>query len=380
MMFVSVLPTSAFAGGKEVDDPLHSATTYAKEIKDMIKDTKKDIERSYKFLTADQVVYGTVKAMDDTIVALVDGIGNTLIEKDQYTKADIDAVKDYVRAYFDGAVAKKMSENMYKAFDKDGVRDPLLYAQLVADSVSSALTNKDFQKGYEAVVTYWALASLVKDIRDDMKDQYKDFAQSIDQKFAKDFAEKYTTLVDDYIDTIGSAEAKALANSEAMEALALLMLPVDTAYDADKDAVNSQYKTDKAALDTARKDDIAAEEQTLSAAEIAYKQAQLAYDRVMNNKNATADDKKDAADAYKTAVDDYNTAKSDYKTNVKAIEKQYSDDLTALQNTRDDALYNLESQYLADQLNNEFLWEQDYDLEGVNPYGLLWVYPDVIVK
>ena len=82
MMFVSVIPTSAFAGGAAVDNPLYSASEYAEQIKNMIKNTKSNIEKSYKFLAADQVVYGSAKAMDDIIVGLVDGIGDTLIEKD----------------------------------------------------------------------------------------------------------------------------------------------------------------------------------------------------------------------------------------------------------------------------------------------------------
>ena len=171
MMFVAVIPTSAFAG--------------------------------------------SAKAMDDIIVGLVDGIGDTLIEKELMKKAGVDAIKDNVRSYIDGAVAKKISDNYYKALDKDGKRDPILYAQLVADSIQGALTDKDFQKGYEAVATYWALASLIKDTRDSLKDARKDFSDSVDKKFQADFAKKYTALVDEYIDTLDTAAAKALKNDAA---------------------------------------------------------------------------------------------------------------------------------------------------------------------
>ena len=81
--------------------------------------------------------------------------------------------------------------------------DPIKYAQVFGKAVSDALTNKDFQKGYEAVATYFALASLIKDVNKQLKDQYAAFyGDTVSAKFDADFAEKYLMLADNFIDTL----------------------------------------------------------------------------------------------------------------------------------------------------------------------------------
>lgn len=220
MMFVSVIPTSAFAVWPVVDDPLDSANTYAKEIKNMVKHTRENIEKAYEVLTMDQVVYNTAKGMDDAIVNLVDGIAKPLISKGKMTKDYADLVKDAVRGLIDGMVAEKMTKDAYKYMDGDKVL-PLKYAQVFADSVAKALTDKDFQKGYEAVATYFALRQIISDVNDELDKKYEEFENSVDAKFDAKFADRYPELAADFIDSyseiLAANVAEILENGEDAE-------------------------------------------------------------------------------------------------------------------------------------------------------------------
>ncbi len=247
MMFVSVIPTMAFAENDQnppaaaavaypwIDNPLMAAAQYKKEIENMMKNTKEDIQNAYAEFASNKVVYSTAKGMDDTIVGLVDAITADLIGKKiavynadgtldktdptkvqyQFKKADADNIKDLVRGLIDKKVADKMTENEYKFVSKyndDGsVKEinPIKYAQTFADSVSAVLTDKDFQKGYEAVATYFALDSLVRNVNDTLKDEYKAFYGDVDKDFDKDFQTKYPKLFASYIDTIAENNPEA---------------------------------------------------------------------------------------------------------------------------------------------------------------------------
>jgi len=373
MMFVAVIPTSAFAhtyGDPNVDNPLYSATEYATQIKNMIKNTKSNIEKSYKFLAADQVVYGSAKAMDDMIVGLVDGIGNTLIEKELMKKAGVDGIKDNVRSYIDGAVAKKISENYYKALDKDGKRDPILYAQLVADSIQGALTDKDFQKGYEAVATYWALASLIKDTKDSLKDARKDFADSVDKKFQADFAKKYTALVDEYIDTLDTAATKAAANSLAWDILQAGLDGEKVAYNTNVATAKSNLDAAKTAAKTARDTDVTVTntKNALSTAKTDLTLAEQALALEKLDPAATPASIAAKAAALATKEQAYATAQSNYNTAVASAQKTYEAAVDAAEDVYD---YKVQwAQFNYDNMTAP-MWETYNDsVETINPWGV----------
>jgi len=233
MMFVSVIPTMAFAedaptskGVKEypwIDNPLESATQYQKEINNMIKNTKSKIETAYGVLIGDQVVYNSAKGMDDTIVGLVDAIANPLLDKGKMTKDDVTKVKDSIRLLMDELVATDMAKTE-KYTDSDGKVDPIKYAQTFAKAVNDAMTGKKFQKGYEAVATYFALSQMVSDINDKLSDDYTAFVEGIDGKFDKNFTALYPMLGETYVDTIteAAAQIKDKSEEEAAEILAKL--------------------------------------------------------------------------------------------------------------------------------------------------------------
>ena len=117
-------------------------------------------------------------------------------------------------------VAEKMTKDAYKYMDGTKVL-PLKYAQVFADSVAKALTDKDFQKGYEAVATYFALMQIVSDVNDELDKKYEEFENSVDGKFDAKFADRYPDLAADFIDTyseiLAANVAEILENDEDAE-------------------------------------------------------------------------------------------------------------------------------------------------------------------
>jgi ketosteroid isomerase-like protein len=278
MMFVALIPTAAFAGGLPVDDPLLTVAQYKKHIENMIKNTKTNVEKSYNTLMGDRIVYTSAKAMDDSVVSLVDAIADPLIEKGKANKAWADACKDAIRFYLDETVSDKIAEELLKGkhLDKDGKWDNLKYAEVVSKAMNDALTDKKFIAGYQAVATNFALRALVSDMSDAIKDEYDDFRENtVDPSFEKKFAEKYTNLVDDYIDTLATADAKIVNNAlvdliytkavaDANAAYEAIHAPAQLAYDKAADIAALDYSVDKANADKTY-------EQDLKNAEDAYK-------------------------------------------------------------------------------------------------------------
>ncbi|MBQ7435605.1 MAG: hypothetical protein IJV51_07360 [Oscillospiraceae bacterium] len=226
MMFVSVIPTMAFATNEndaaetpaaaagaanytnEVDNPLKKARVYADEISDMIDNAKDTIEDAYAVLTMNQTVYAAAKGMDDTITGMVEALTNNLLGEEIYDRSqkkgytfnedDATAVKKAVRGLIDAKVAEKISKKESKYWDGEEFA-PLVYAQVFADAVSDVLTDKDFQKGYQAVATYFAITKLVDDINDKLDDEYDDFKDLVaGTDFDNDFATNYPALAAGY--------------------------------------------------------------------------------------------------------------------------------------------------------------------------------------
>ena len=222
MMFVSVIPTSAFAANPTYDtkpagtataDPttkaaLEAASEYKKQIENMIKNTKKNVETAYGVLAMDQVVYSSAKSMDDVIGNLVTTITDQLTGKTvngtKFTAATVKTLKDntkaHLRALVQALVIDEIDNSKYT--DDKGKINPVKYAQEIANAVNKALNNKDFQAGYQAVATYFALANVADSINDELKKQRDAFKESIDADFNKDFATNYPALYNVYMESI----------------------------------------------------------------------------------------------------------------------------------------------------------------------------------
>jgi hypothetical protein len=234
MMFVSIVPT-AFAADpadtnhttqpypySEKNNKVLNSSTYKKEIDKMVSNTRKAIAASYEVLTMSESVYGTAKAMDDSVVGLVDALTKDLIGEDiftrtvtgangtvnyakgKFTKTQADTIKDNLRLIVDAKVAEEMGKNTSKYMDGTKIK-PIEYAQTFANAVSTALTNKDFQKGYEAVATYFAVNKIMKDVRKEIETKYDDFRNSVDTDFDAKFDTRYPQLTAAYIDTLEEA-------------------------------------------------------------------------------------------------------------------------------------------------------------------------------
>jgi hypothetical protein len=195
-----------------INNPIHSVASYEKEIKDMIKETKNNIATAYGVLIGDQVVYTSAKTMDDTIVGLVDALTKKLVDEHKtlptfaggtytFTKDSVNVIKNQVRFLIDDMVAADMAKT-WKYTDADGKVDPLKYAQTFNKAVTDALTNKKFMKGYEAVATWAGLWALCSDINDKLDDEYTAFAEGVDKSFDKNFKFRYPDLWKSYIDTL----------------------------------------------------------------------------------------------------------------------------------------------------------------------------------
>jgi hypothetical protein len=333
----------------------------------MIKHTKSNIETAYKGLIGDEIVYNSAKGMDDTIVSLVDGIANPLIEKNKYTKSAADAVKDNLRTYFDKTVAKKLNDNLYKAYDSDGKRDNLKYAQVVAESIQAALTDKDFVAGYQAVATHFALRSLLSDVYDSFKDSRKAFLDGIDPKFQADFAAKYTNLVDDYIDTLATAALKAANNDAAYAAFDVALIPIKANYDANvagaETTRTAAYNTAKNTRDTAIAN---AETQVVNAKQTRandYAQLQVMIAagtytdaQIANQKALVAADDANISAAEAALVATTTTANTQYDKDIAKADKAYTATIKA-----SDAIY--DAQVLMPELKLE------QALEEINPWA-----------
>jgi hypothetical protein len=189
---------------------LENAAAYKKQVEKMIANTKKNVATAYGALAMNQVVYASAKSMDDVVGGLVDQIADMLAGKTvnghKMSSADVKAFKDAhkasVRSVIEDIVISELEDNEYKYLDKDGKVDPLKYGQVVADAVNAALNNKDFQAGYQAVATYYAMMNVADSINEELKKQRDEFKDSIDMSFDKDFAGHYARLADEYIDTL----------------------------------------------------------------------------------------------------------------------------------------------------------------------------------
>ena len=371
MMFVALIPTAAFAGGLPVDDPLLTVKQYQKHIENMIKNTKTNVENSYKVLVGDQIVYTSAKAMDDSVVSLVDAIADPLIEKGKANKVWADACKDAIRFYLDETVSEKLAEKLLegKALDKDGKFDNLKYAELVAKCMNDALTDKKFIAGYQAVATNFALRSLVSDMSDAIKDQYDEFRDTtVDGSFEKKFAEKYTNLVDDYIDTFATAAAKTVSNNAAYVILQAAIADAQDKYDTDMEQPTQTYENAVEQAEQDRKDNqgvkTAKEDVTNAKEEVKNAEKALAKAEAVG----TADEIKQAQKGLNEANNKLAKAEKAYDKAVDAADEKYLEDVAAAKADYDEADFDASWDYAAKVEEATDAYADIY--QDINPWAI----------
>ena len=184
MLFVSVIPTAAFAADSLFTPAASGATaaSIAKEIKAAIAARQAAVEKAYGTLAGDKAVYASVKVMDDMVVAMSKALAKNVgkAEDAEVIKATNAALREYIGA----AVGKSV-------VGKDFSKDPVKYAQAFADGVNKAFTDPVFQKTIEKAFAQAALDSVKKSVNEALAAQFADFKDNLDPALTQDVLDQY---------------------------------------------------------------------------------------------------------------------------------------------------------------------------------------------
>jgi hypothetical protein len=198
MMFVAVIPTSAFAGGGIKVDPAYplpdpAAATYTHEwagkmaATKAVEDLGDAIKNMYSGLAASEGVFNTVKSIDSTIKSMAEDIfkdvNDVTVFGTPYTNKELtDKTKTFLRNHIGDEITKYLndhqssftSEKTMKDGTKYQVIDPVKYMNTFATAASKAMSSEKAAKNIEAVVYLGAMAKTAKDTHDKMDDLYND--------------------------------------------------------------------------------------------------------------------------------------------------------------------------------------------------------------
>jgi len=191
MLFVAVIPTSAFATVGALPAP-SGATLYPKwadkfDSKLLIKDLKDDMKDMYFGMAADQVVFGTAQTMHD----LANGIAENLFEgvesaKDPITGKKVfhddlvDNVRWQLKIIIGDEIANYMHDRQDVWTDGDGFVKPEAYLKTFATAASKAISSEKAQKSIEAFVYGIAALKLQSDMfdaADDLRDAIAEWSE-----------------------------------------------------------------------------------------------------------------------------------------------------------------------------------------------------------
>jgi hypothetical protein len=208
MMFVAVIPTSAFAlTGIKYDGTFDNTTVTGWTSKEWagkmaatkaVEDISTAVKNMYGSIAANQGVFNTVVAIDDTIKSMADNMFKDIDELvfAGYTfsnnKDITDATKTFLKQHIGSEITKYLDEHKASFTDKktlkDGttkvdVIDPVKYMNAFATAASKAMTSEKAVKNIEALAYTGAYATAYKEAKDKMDDLYNDY-QSWDGKFS----------------------------------------------------------------------------------------------------------------------------------------------------------------------------------------------------
>ena len=174
MLFVSVIPTAAFAAGTTGGVAWTSGATAAKPAwkdtavsKKTISDLNKDIKAIYYAMAADDAVFATAKTMyalsDGIAAGLLEGVDNKTFTwyDDQGVQPSVtlyhDDMVDNVRAYLNANIGNEITNYINKRAglwtDSAGHVKPEAYLKVFADAATKAVSSEKAQKGIEALAT-----------------------------------------------------------------------------------------------------------------------------------------------------------------------------------------------------------------------------------
>ena len=189
MLFVSVIPTSAFAA---VDIKTASGWAPKKDSADAVDAAKDAIKSMYIAIAVDETVFSTAKAMYNFSNNLAESLfADTESVKapgaDKATDHD-DLVKNtrkYLNSIIGAEINTYLTDKAGRYTNKDGTYNPEKYMKVYAEAASKALGSEKAQKGIEAI----ALALMASNLQSDIFDRADDLRDAIDDWGAGKWAE-----------------------------------------------------------------------------------------------------------------------------------------------------------------------------------------------
>jgi len=159
MMFVSIIPTAAFAAYDTTDQRVWRGKG---QIEDIIDALRTNVQLMYGSIAADTAVYQSVKSVDDMINSLADemikGYAPTAAGTTQPGNVIKDAVIAGLRSTIGGEVSDYLTKhsNEYYVLDKNGNRilDPSKYAGVFASALSGAVASDKAVAGIQSYMYY----------------------------------------------------------------------------------------------------------------------------------------------------------------------------------------------------------------------------------
>jgi len=186
MMFVSIVPTAAFAADR-IDPTDQRVWAGASQQKKIVDALRSNVEAMYGSYAVDNAVFSSVKTIDGILTDLVDEMLKNYSSNDiapglgtDTSSSDLnDAIVAGLRSTVGGSISDYLNkhQNEYYTYDGTGhkVFNPSAYAGVYAKAASNALTSEKAVAGIQAVMLYAAsrsafneLALEARDLRNDI--------------------------------------------------------------------------------------------------------------------------------------------------------------------------------------------------------------------
>jgi len=204
MMFVAVIPTAAFADPAVNYTNLDRTETNAKKLwsgayaaSKAVEDMSDAVKAMYGSIAANQGVFNTVVAIDDTVKSIAEGMfegldtltmkaSNGTTEKFTTNKQLTDATKNFLKEHVGKEITKYMNEHSSEFTDSktigtgaaattEKIINPIKYMNTFATAASKAMSSEKAVKNIEALYYVGAFAKAQKEAKDKMEDLYDDY-------------------------------------------------------------------------------------------------------------------------------------------------------------------------------------------------------------
>jgi hypothetical protein len=196
MMFVAVIPTSAFAAGETTTTKAWADKAVSNTA---IKEAEKSIKNMYTAIATDELVFGTAKSLYDLSNGLAENMFDGIASVDNasgtgktYHDDLVKNTREYMNGIIGDSIANYISErkDVFKSDSINGNVDPEKYLKVFVAAVNDAVTSEKAQKGLQAFVyDLFALKTMsaVKGQAEDIQTAIKDWGTSKWGEFGTSF-------------------------------------------------------------------------------------------------------------------------------------------------------------------------------------------------